>query len=674
MKSKQSLSTFLFCLALSFVPASSHAGPLSFFQKVVLGTLICTQSATSQSPTGSPTQAPVTPMALSCGELVSTYINYMVSAVAVEATMPYPGDFRFDLSRKVFHKTLLEVFFESNLIHQDSDFGMAFELDNAMAGDYLFLMKRQNSVSSAGTVFFGFFCYSDRPTSAPTASPTALTAMPTYLPTNMPTVVPTKSPTAITSNPTPPPTLPQKLSCGDRLIGDYNDQALPFDVMMPYKGILTFNATNSNFTITSLNVVFGTTPLLSDTDHDGVLTLPVSVIGDYIFTIKAASGINKKFDVTILCESENPTPAPTSNPTPAPTSNPTPAPTSDPSDFPSISPTSSTNQPSAPPSKTPTPAPTNNPTPAPTSDPSKSPSIAPSSAPTHQPSASPSKTPTPAPTNNPTPAPTSDPSKSPSIAPSSAPTHQPSASPSKTPTPAPTNNPTPAPTSDPSKSPSIAPSSAPTHQPSASPSKTPTPAPTNNPTPAPTSDPSKSPSIAPSSAPIHQRSASPSQAPQIKNTYAAFQQSSNETVTAMLIIATALFCVTICSIAGFCVYQKRSKKRMQKANAVEQYPVKRVDSKSPQEQKHGAESSSIAFPETIEILEAFEEGAVERYKSEEGRIELMAIPNPNINEVYQNDDEKENQNQDEMDPSVTQLIANEFSTGIVIMTGGGEDK
>eukprot|EP01083_Nonionella_stella_P306837 1076181_1 len=179
-----------------------------------------------------------------------------------------------------------------------------------------------------------------KPTPKPTSNPTMIpTKQPSRSPTMNPTKRPTQSPTLSPSNipthtpfraPTMRPTDPSLLSCGQQAIGDYNDQTLEFYVRLSYAGDLTFDASSSNIVIQSLSAVFGSTPVGSDTDHDGILTLYDAMPSDYSFALRAPIGDYGAFDVRISCQSDQPTPSPSKYPVVAPTIRPTTAPTTQP--------------------------------------------------------------------------------------------------------------------------------------------------------------------------------------------------------------------------------------------------------------------------------------------------------------------------------------------------------
>eukprot|EP01083_Nonionella_stella_P316840 1151017_1 len=153
-----------------------------------------------------------------------------------------------------------------------------------------------------------------KPTQKPTPNPTKRsTNLPTKIPTNNPVNAPIIDPTTVPSkSPTARPTLPPLITCGDQLLGDYNDEAIAFDVRLPYDGHLTFDASASTFAIQSVNAAFGGTPMRSA--FDGVLTLSNAMAADYTFTLKAANGIYGTFKVDIACQSNSPTKRPSDAP------------------------------------------------------------------------------------------------------------------------------------------------------------------------------------------------------------------------------------------------------------------------------------------------------------------------------------------------------------------------
>eukprot|EP01083_Nonionella_stella_P175332 610285_1 len=125
-----------------------------------------------------------------------------------------------------------------------------------------------------------------RPTSV-TQTPTTATSNPTAAPSSVPSSAPTRAPSpASTAAPTTPsPSEPGTISCDAVEVGDYNDQALSFTIRMTFLGDLTFDASNSDFTIKSMSAVFFPKVPQSALPVDGVLTLrDLEIVGEYIFT------------------------------------------------------------------------------------------------------------------------------------------------------------------------------------------------------------------------------------------------------------------------------------------------------------------------------------------------------------------------------------------------------
>eukprot|EP01083_Nonionella_stella_P133644 406307_1 len=147
-------------------------------------------------------------------------------------------------------------------------------------------------------------CLSDEPTVFPTSSP--ITPYPTRRPSPGPTKRPTKKPTAKPT--TPSPTQPGTMTCGESTVGTYSNAGDPliFEVRMPFIGELVFDASNSNFAISSIDAQtkLGSN-LGSDADNDGIVSVNPAPSGDYKFVmVGAVSGV---YRVQILCVSDEPT-------------------------------------------------------------------------------------------------------------------------------------------------------------------------------------------------------------------------------------------------------------------------------------------------------------------------------------------------------------------------------
>jgi len=200
-------------------------------------------------------------------------------------------------------------------------------------------------------------------TAEPTASPT--TAAPT---TAEPTAFPSSSPS------TPAPLHEGELVCGDEVRGDLNDDRLKFEVRMDVEGDMTFDASCSDFEITSLYPL--NVEQEGDINGDGSMTLVNLNAGlDVIVMMDAAPGTFGEWCVVIECETASPTTAAPTTVSPTTASPTTTAPTT-------AAPTTS-----SPTSAAPTTA-------EPTVSPSAEPSAEPTDAPTDEPSADPSASPT----------------------------------------------------------------------------------------------------------------------------------------------------------------------------------------------------------------------------------------------------------------------------------------
>eukprot|EP01083_Nonionella_stella_P290034 986873_1 len=130
------------------------------------------------------------------------------------------------------------------------------------------------------------------------------TANPSYAPTNHP----------ITTAPSS--TQPGTIMCGVPSVGVYSNAGdqLIFEVSMPFTGELIFDASASNFTITSIEAfTLLDTSLDSDSDKDGIVSLNPAIIADYKFILMAEE--TGGYYVDIRCVSEEPTVFPTQSTT-----------------------------------------------------------------------------------------------------------------------------------------------------------------------------------------------------------------------------------------------------------------------------------------------------------------------------------------------------------------------
>ena len=131
------------------------------------------------------------------------------------------------------------------------------------------------------------------------------------IPTEMPTSDPSASPT------TPAPLHEGELMCGQTVSGDYNDEDLIFEVRMVHDGDMIFDASDSDFEITSLEAVDVN---VTDDDGDGIITMMDLEYGMDIFVeMSAESGAYGTWTVSIICTSDSPTMTPSESPSEMPT-------------------------------------------------------------------------------------------------------------------------------------------------------------------------------------------------------------------------------------------------------------------------------------------------------------------------------------------------------------------
>eukprot|EP01083_Nonionella_stella_P135881 413318_1 len=267
--------------------------------------------------------------------------------------MAFEGDLEFNAAPSSFVVTDIEAFTKLNtVLGSDTDEDEVVTLYDKPAGQYKFVILGDQATS--GTFEVRITCTSAEPSVSPTSKPTPIPTpvptkkpvlvtiptpppTPTVRPTVKPTPNPTKRPTLNpTFNPTmkpttPAPIQPDDLACGTFSVGTYSGVPVRFTVTIPFPGHLTFDATGSNFDVTTIEAYTQLgTMLASDTDHDEQITLSVPA-GVYQFAI-AGSAQTSIYHVTATCVSAaNPTISPitldpTGNPSKRPTPNPTPSP------------------------------------------------------------------------------------------------------------------------------------------------------------------------------------------------------------------------------------------------------------------------------------------------------------------------------------------------------------
>merc|ERR1712228_308016 len=115
------------------------------------------------------------------------------------------------------------------------------------------------------------------------------------------------------------------LSCGDSISGDYNNEKMTIYVQTLHRCNLIFDASLSDFDVAYIEgyTHLGSTPIDTDNDKDGILTLYNTPIADYKFFMAANQGIIGTFHINIHCQTKNPTSAPSREPTKNPSLSPT---------------------------------------------------------------------------------------------------------------------------------------------------------------------------------------------------------------------------------------------------------------------------------------------------------------------------------------------------------------
>eukprot|EP01083_Nonionella_stella_P274053 930091_1 len=270
-----------------------------------------TTTTTTKAPTGNPSRKPTTasptqPGALPCG-VATVGVYYGGGDLLIfESTILFQGRITFDASASNFAVTSVQVQTKlGTTIGTDNDGDGILTVD-LPAGDYTFVMVG----GSNGIYHVKMECVASKePTRSPAKGPTL---HPSEHPTVRPSSGPTNQPSDVpTSSPTQPPTPADTLVCGDTDTGSYDGATLTFNVYIPYSGTLTFDASNSNFNIQTMEA----TSHGSDDDHDAVITLEGVSSAMYEFVINAGTAeANDVYDVRVTCSSESPTQDPSTAP------------------------------------------------------------------------------------------------------------------------------------------------------------------------------------------------------------------------------------------------------------------------------------------------------------------------------------------------------------------------
>eukprot|EP01083_Nonionella_stella_P140990 433568_1 len=239
-----------------------------------------TSNPTSK-PTRSPTPRPTNPDISTCDDTVIGAYNGIPVTFIVH--MPYKGDLQFGVTSSSFIVTDIEAFTKLNVpLATDADHDEMVTLMDTYVGDYIFIINGEGT--QTGTIEVRIRCFSDAPTSKPTLTPT----------TN-----PTSS-----ANPTTEPMQPVSVPCGQDIVGAYYTGVLIFETTMPFAGILSFDASGSDFPITIKAYTKLDSLLAIDADDNEVITLSVPA-GDYQFSMAGNTQSLGIYHVKVSCQSAN---------------------------------------------------------------------------------------------------------------------------------------------------------------------------------------------------------------------------------------------------------------------------------------------------------------------------------------------------------------------------------
>eukprot|EP01083_Nonionella_stella_P112086 329315_1 len=109
----------------------------------------------------------------------------------------------------------------------------------------------------------------------------------------------------------PQPRAPRTLFCGDTLVGPYNGVPITFTLHVSSVMHFLFDASDSKFTLTGIQLYTGGSLLVSDLDDDGIIYLEMIAIGDYNF-VMYGNDQSGTFNVQTQCTSLSPTQSKTS--------------------------------------------------------------------------------------------------------------------------------------------------------------------------------------------------------------------------------------------------------------------------------------------------------------------------------------------------------------------------
>eukprot|EP01083_Nonionella_stella_P234873 826438_1 len=155
-------------------------------------------------------------------------------------------------------------------------------LYNQPMGDYKFLINSDTSTS--GTFIIHIQCTSAHPTPSPSHAPSKEddTRYPTF-------------------HPNAPTTLPRVLTCDDSTLGSYSGEPISTRVMAPFDVEIIFDASLSDFLVTTIEVFDASDSLLVSDFDDGIVSFraPVRPFGEYRFVFTGNAGISGIYHVEV---------------------------------------------------------------------------------------------------------------------------------------------------------------------------------------------------------------------------------------------------------------------------------------------------------------------------------------------------------------------------------------
>eukprot|EP01083_Nonionella_stella_P051119 135753_1 len=237
----------------------------------------------TSSPTTKPTRRPTDPGTRTCDDIISG--AYHGKPVTFMIHLPYDGDLKFDASPSTFTISDVEAYSKLNVpLGTDADGDSIIWLYNQPMGDYKFLVNSDTSTS--GTFIIHIQCTSAHPTPSPIHAPSKEddTRYPTF-------------------HPNAPTTLPKVLTCDDSTLGSYSGEPISTRVMAPFDVEIIFDASLSDFLVTTIEVFDASDSLLVSDFDDGIVSFraPVRPFGEYRFVFTGNAGISGIYHVEVTC-------------------------------------------------------------------------------------------------------------------------------------------------------------------------------------------------------------------------------------------------------------------------------------------------------------------------------------------------------------------------------------